>query len=80
MILNGVPSGFDPIGGNRFSDKIMLKTKNPDRDPIQLDWIKVVPGRSKPMTGLTERRQQRKSDVIPWSFEPAGLQPRKTTC
>jgi hypothetical protein len=38
MILNGVPSGFDPIGGNRSSDKIMLKTKNPGRDPIRSDW------------------------------------------
>jgi hypothetical protein len=28
-----------PKSGNRFSDKIMLKTKNLDRDPIQLNWI-----------------------------------------
>jgi hypothetical protein len=69
-----------PKTGIRFSDKIMLKTKYLDRDPIPLDWITVALGRSKPMTGLTERRQQRKSHVIPWSFEPAGLQPRKTTC
>jgi hypothetical protein len=69
-----------PKSGNRFSEKIMLKTKNPDRDPIQLDWITIVSGRSKRMAGLTESRQQRKSHVIPWSFEPAGLQPRKTTC
>jgi hypothetical protein len=67
-------------GGNRFSDKIILKTKNLDRDPIQLDWITVWSLRSKPMAGLTESREQRKSHVIPWSFEPAGLQPRKTTC
>jgi hypothetical protein len=26
-----------PKSGNRFSDKIMLKTNNLDRDPIQLD-------------------------------------------
>jgi len=30
-----------PNSGNRSSDKIMLKTKNPDLDPIQLDWITV---------------------------------------
>jgi len=30
-----------PKSGNRFSDKIMLKTKNQDRDPIQLNWITV---------------------------------------
>jgi len=29
------------MGENRFSDKIMLKTKNLDRDPIQLNWIRV---------------------------------------
>ena len=28
-------------GGNRFSVKIMLKTKNLDRNPIQLNWITV---------------------------------------
>jgi hypothetical protein len=27
---------------------------------------------------LTERRAAGKSPIIPWSFEPAGLQPRKT--
>jgi hypothetical protein len=69
-----------PKDGNQFSDKIMLERRNLDRDPIQSDWIKVVSGRSKPMSGLTESRRQRKSHVIPWSFEPAGLQPRKTTC
>ena len=31
----------DPKSGNRFSDKIMLKTNNLDRDPIQLNWITV---------------------------------------
>jgi len=30
-----------PKSGYRFSDKIMLKTKNLDRDPIQQDWIMV---------------------------------------
>jgi hypothetical protein len=30
-----------PKSGNRFSDKIMLKTKNLDRDPIQLNSITV---------------------------------------
>jgi hypothetical protein len=29
---------------------------------------------------LTERLAAPKSIVIPWSFEPAGLQPRKTNC
>jgi hypothetical protein len=52
MILNGVPSGFDPMGGNRSSDKIMLKTKNPGRDPIRSDRSTIVLGRSKPMPGL----------------------------
>jgi hypothetical protein len=27
--------------GNRFSEKIMLKLKNLDHDPIQLNWIMV---------------------------------------
>jgi len=27
MIRKSLPSGFDPMGGNRFSDKIMLKQK-----------------------------------------------------
>jgi hypothetical protein len=30
-----------PKSGNRFSEKIMLMTKNRDRDPIQLNWITV---------------------------------------
>jgi hypothetical protein len=30
-----------PERGNRFSDEIMLKTKNLDRDPIQSDRITV---------------------------------------
>jgi hypothetical protein len=30
------------------------------------------------MPGLTQRQPQRIQHVIPWSFEPAGLQPRKT--
>jgi hypothetical protein len=28
-----------PKSGNRFSGKIMLKTKNQDHGPIQLNWI-----------------------------------------
>jgi len=32
---------MNPKSGNRFSDKIMLKTNNLDRDPIQLSWITV---------------------------------------
>jgi hypothetical protein len=30
-----------PKSVNRISDKIMLKTKNLNRDPIQLNWITV---------------------------------------
>jgi len=30
MIPKSMPSDFDPTGGNWFSDKIMLKTKNID--------------------------------------------------
>jgi len=30
-----------PKCGNRFSDKIMLKTMKLDRDPIQSIWITV---------------------------------------
>jgi hypothetical protein len=41
MIPRSMASGFDPMGGNRLSDKITLKTKNLDRDPIQLNWITV---------------------------------------
>jgi len=41
MIPKRMPSSFDPMGGDRFSDKIMLKTKNPDRDPIPSNWITV---------------------------------------
>jgi hypothetical protein len=28
MIRKSMPSGHDPMGGNRFSDKIMLKQKD----------------------------------------------------
>jgi hypothetical protein len=28
MIPKSMPSGNDPMGGNRFSEKIMLKQKN----------------------------------------------------
>jgi hypothetical protein len=28
MIRKSMPSGYDPMGGNRFSEKIMLKQKN----------------------------------------------------
>jgi hypothetical protein len=28
MIRKSMPSGNDPMGGNRFSEKIMLKQKN----------------------------------------------------
>jgi len=41
MIPKSMPSGFDPMGGYRFSVKIMLELNNLDRDPIQLDWITV---------------------------------------
>src|ERR1700730_13940038 len=34
-----------PKSGNWFSDKIMLKTENLDRDPIQLNWVTVGVGR-----------------------------------
>ena len=37
MIPKSMASGFDPMGGNRLSDKIMLKTKNLDRDPISIE-------------------------------------------
>jgi hypothetical protein len=36
-----------PKSGNRFSDKITRKTKNLDRDPIQLNWITVRAGSAK---------------------------------
>jgi hypothetical protein len=35
--------GLDPMGGYRFSVKIMLKLNNLGRDPIQLNWITVWP-------------------------------------
>jgi hypothetical protein len=28
MIRKSMPSGHDPMGGNRFSEKIMLKQRN----------------------------------------------------
>jgi hypothetical protein len=28
MIRRSMPSGHDPMGGNRFSEQIMLKQKN----------------------------------------------------
>jgi hypothetical protein len=28
-----------PKSGNRFSEKIMLLTKNLDYDPIQMNWV-----------------------------------------
>src|SRR5262245_5461210 len=33
--------GLDPMGGHRFSVKIILKPNKLDRDPIQLNWITV---------------------------------------
>jgi hypothetical protein len=30
-----------PKSGNRLSEKIMLKQKNLDHGPIQLNWIRV---------------------------------------
>jgi hypothetical protein len=33
MIPKSMPSGDDPIGGNRFSEKIMLKQKSYPEDP-----------------------------------------------
>ena len=41
MIPKSMPSGFDPMGGNRFSAEIMLKANNLDRDPIQLSRLTV---------------------------------------
>jgi hypothetical protein len=32
-----------PKSGNRFLDKVMLKTMKLDRDAIQLSWIRVQP-------------------------------------
>jgi hypothetical protein len=38
MIRESMPSGDDPMGGNRFSEKIMLKQKDNARsDLTQLD-------------------------------------------
>ena len=51
MIPKSMASGFDPMGGNRLSDKIMLKTKNLDRDPIQLNWIMVQRRRGRGVGG-----------------------------
>jgi hypothetical protein len=41
MIPKSMPSGFDPMGGNRFSAEILLNANNLDRDPIQLNRITV---------------------------------------
>ena len=32
-----MPSGHDPMGGSRFSEKIMLKINRRDHDPIYSD-------------------------------------------
>jgi hypothetical protein len=34
----------------------------------------------RPIMRLTPSQFQLKNPIIPWSFEPAGLQPRKTNC
>jgi len=41
MIPKSLPLGLDPMGRNRFSEKIMLKQRNLNFDPIQSNWIKV---------------------------------------
>jgi len=33
MIRKSMPTGQDPVGGNRFSEKIMLKTKDAQLSP-----------------------------------------------
>jgi len=46
-------------------------------------WFDATEIRSDPVyptPGLTERLGPLMSIVIPWSFEPAGLQPRKINC
>jgi hypothetical protein len=37
MIRQSMPSGHDPMGGSRFSEKIMLKINRRDHDPIYSD-------------------------------------------
>ena len=41
VVIRSLHESVIPKSGNRFSDKIMLKTKNLDRDPIQLNSITV---------------------------------------
>jgi hypothetical protein len=36
-----MPSGHDTMGGNRFSEKILLKHKELDHDPIQSNRIMI---------------------------------------
>jgi hypothetical protein len=38
MIPKSMPSGFDPMGRNRFSEKIM-PSGNPDHDPVRFGRI-----------------------------------------
>jgi hypothetical protein len=37
MSRKSMPSGFDPMGGNRFSEKDMRRQRDPDYFPIQPD-------------------------------------------
>jgi hypothetical protein len=40
-ICSACSESMIPKSGNRFSVKIMLKPKNLDCDPIQLNWITI---------------------------------------
>jgi hypothetical protein len=44
MIRKSMPSGFDPMGGNRFSEKIMLEQRSehdPEKRPRAVTrWVK----------------------------------------
>jgi hypothetical protein len=45
MIRKSMPSGYDPMGGNRFSEKIMLQGRKPMTevaDPLVLDFVEWV--------------------------------------
>jgi hypothetical protein len=55
MIRKSIPSGHDPMGGNRFSEKIMLKRRQ-DHDPIQSNRIIIQePSMKKPKIEAEEQ-------------------------
>jgi hypothetical protein len=67
MIPKSMPSGFDPMGGNRFFEKIMLQRNI--QTVIRFDLIR---SRSRREPGTPKRAQiERREETAPRAFDIA---------